>query len=87
MLRTRHHQRIRRFQRVRFPIDLPSFQFSIFFTALSLWAMDDVSCANHPPHIPETPSPPPEPEEALPEVDEEIMKTLTPEVSNPVLLV
>lgn len=49
--------------------------------------MDDVSCANHPPHIPETPSPPPEPEEALPEVDEEIMKTLTPEVSNPVLLV
>lgn len=47
--------------------------------------MDDVSYANHPPHISETPSPPPELEEALPEVDEEIMKTLTPEVSNPVL--
>lgn len=40
-----------------------------------------------PPHVSETQSPPPEPEEALPEVDEEIMATLTPEVSNSVFLI
>lgn len=39
------------------------------------------------PLVSETLSPPPEPEDTLPEVDEEIMKTLTQEVSNPVFLV